>query len=248
MGPPDGEVRQLAGCLQPAADVGRRWHPGAGVHHAGGPSRCGGGLQPGGPPSTPRGPPARGRGLQRAPAGEPDDHAIGRSRGGLTTWIRLAADARCITAGQAGDAPASPTSWPAYAFPIGEDAPQRSHRLRRGSRGSRPRPSTARPTSSATPSSGAGPPGDPNKTARGPRSLRGGGASPGVSRVLPVRAGPCSSPPCSGPADRCFRSGCPWPPCRSRSARSPRPGWARRSTPSPTGTRGARRGPPGSAG
>ncbi|MEV5528215.1 IS5 family transposase [Streptomyces prunicolor] len=46
------------------------------------------------------------------PAGEPSGHAIGRSRGGLTTKIRLAADARCrplafvLTAGQAGDAPA----------------------------------------------------------------------------------------------------------------------------------------------
>ncbi|MFJ4152733.1 IS5 family transposase [Streptomyces galbus] len=45
-------------------------------------------------------------------AGEPDDHAIGRSRGGLTTRFHLAADARCrplafvLTAGQAGDAPA----------------------------------------------------------------------------------------------------------------------------------------------
>ncbi|WP_446696931.1 IS5 family transposase [Streptomyces thermocoprophilus] len=40
------------------------------------------------------------------------NHAIGRSRGGLTTKIHLAADARCrplafvLTAGQAGDAPA----------------------------------------------------------------------------------------------------------------------------------------------
>ncbi|MEU9289473.1 IS5 family transposase [Streptomyces sp. NPDC048275] len=47
-----------------------------------------------------------------APAGEPDDHAIGRSRGGLTTKIHLGADTRCrplafvLTAGQAGDAPA----------------------------------------------------------------------------------------------------------------------------------------------
>ncbi|MFI8529917.1 IS5 family transposase [Streptomyces aquilus] len=46
------------------------------------------------------------------PAGEPDDHAIGRSRGGLTTKIHLVADGRCrplafvLTAGQAGDAPA----------------------------------------------------------------------------------------------------------------------------------------------
>ncbi|MEU5330437.1 IS5 family transposase [Streptomyces parvus] len=47
-----------------------------------------------------------------APVGEPDDHAIGRSRGGLTTKIHLAADGSCrplafhLTAGQAGDAPA----------------------------------------------------------------------------------------------------------------------------------------------
>ncbi|MFF8010782.1 IS5 family transposase [Streptomyces parvus] len=47
-----------------------------------------------------------------APAGEPHDHALGRSRGGLTTKIHLAADSRCrplafvLTPGQAGDAPA----------------------------------------------------------------------------------------------------------------------------------------------
>ncbi|WP_405499630.1 IS5 family transposase [Streptomyces anulatus] len=47
-----------------------------------------------------------------APVGEPDDHALGRSRGGLTTKVHLAADSRCrplafvLTAGQAGDAPA----------------------------------------------------------------------------------------------------------------------------------------------
>ncbi|WP_373408192.1 IS5 family transposase [Streptomyces sp. 13-12-16] len=47
-----------------------------------------------------------------ASAGEPGDHAIGRSRGGLTTKIHLAADGNCrplafvLTAGQAGDAPA----------------------------------------------------------------------------------------------------------------------------------------------
>lgn len=46
-----------------------------------------------------------------APAGEPDDNAIGRSRGGLATKIHLASDAHCrplafvLTAGQAGDAP-----------------------------------------------------------------------------------------------------------------------------------------------
>ncbi|WP_435865798.1 IS5 family transposase [Streptomyces virginiae] len=49
-----------------------------------------------------------------APAGEPDHHALGRSRGGLTTKIHLAADSRCrplafvLTPGQAGDAPAFP--------------------------------------------------------------------------------------------------------------------------------------------
>ncbi|WTC77561.1 IS5 family transposase [Streptomyces sp. NBC_01637] len=49
-----------------------------------------------------------------APAGEPDDHALGRSRGGLTTKIHLAADGRCrplalvVTPGQAGDTPAFP--------------------------------------------------------------------------------------------------------------------------------------------
>ncbi|MFD9169528.1 IS5 family transposase [Streptomyces diastaticus] len=48
------------------------------------------------------------------PSANPGDHAIGRSRGGLTTKIHLAADARCrplafvLTAGQAGDAPAFP--------------------------------------------------------------------------------------------------------------------------------------------
>ncbi|MFI1839081.1 IS5 family transposase [Streptomyces olivaceoviridis] len=57
--------------------------------------------------------PARGRGPSKgAPAGEPADHALGRSRGGQTTKIHLAADGRCrplafvITPGQAGDAPA----------------------------------------------------------------------------------------------------------------------------------------------
>ncbi|WP_430378163.1 IS5 family transposase [Streptomyces sp. B1-3] len=49
---------------------------------------------------------------KRGPRPANGDHAIGRSRGGLTTKIHLAADARCrplafvLTAGQAGDAPA----------------------------------------------------------------------------------------------------------------------------------------------
>ncbi|MFK0174114.1 IS5 family transposase [Streptomyces sp. NPDC090306] len=110
-------------------------------------------------------------------AGEPDDHAIGRSRGGLTTKIHLASDARCrplafyLTAGQAGDAPAFPhvmarlrrrgrprtkpdliLADKAYSSRAIRDhlrkrgiravisipADQRSHRLRRGSRGGRP--------------------------------------------------------------------------------------------------------------
>ncbi|MEU6164859.1 IS5 family transposase [Streptomyces tanashiensis] len=47
-----------------------------------------------------------------ASAAEPTDYALGRSRGGLTTKIHLAADGNCrplafvLTAGQAGDAPA----------------------------------------------------------------------------------------------------------------------------------------------
>ncbi|MFJ2823740.1 IS5 family transposase [Streptomyces toxytricini] len=48
-------------------------------------------------------------------SGEPADHALGRSRGGLTTKVHLAADggarplAFTVTAGQAGDAPAFET-------------------------------------------------------------------------------------------------------------------------------------------
>ncbi|MFE4257647.1 IS5 family transposase [Streptomyces sp. NPDC056883] len=54
---------------------------------------------------------AAGARRQGTPHGEPADHAIGRSRGGLTTKIHLAADGRCrplafhLTPGQAGDAP-----------------------------------------------------------------------------------------------------------------------------------------------
>ncbi|MFE1873781.1 IS5 family transposase [Streptomyces sp. NPDC059496] len=51
----------------------------------------------------------------RRDAGEPVDHALGRSRGGLSIKVRLAADGRArplaftVTAGQAGDAPAFET-------------------------------------------------------------------------------------------------------------------------------------------
>ncbi|MGY5014305.1 IS5 family transposase [Streptomyces sp. 900105755] len=55
---------------------------------------------------------ARKKGLQ---ASEPDDHALGRSRGGLSTKVHLASDGHArplvlrVTAGQAGDAPAFET-------------------------------------------------------------------------------------------------------------------------------------------
>ncbi|MGW9054565.1 IS5 family transposase [[Kitasatospora] papulosa] len=51
---------------------------------------------------------------KKAPVEEPDHHAPGRSRGGLTTKIHLAVDSRCCplafanNPGQAGDAPAFP--------------------------------------------------------------------------------------------------------------------------------------------
>ena len=56
------------------------------------------------------GAPGAGRTRPNGLAAEPDDHTIGRSRGGLTTKIRLAVDssfhvlAAVITAGQRGDA------------------------------------------------------------------------------------------------------------------------------------------------
>ncbi|MFC5639569.1 transposase [Streptomyces bullii] len=67
------------------------------------------------PPSS--GSPARCRSTQKGAAhcGEPADHALGRSRGGLSTKVHLAADGRAqplaftVTAGQAGDAPAFET-------------------------------------------------------------------------------------------------------------------------------------------
>lgn len=58
---------------------------------------------------------AAGARKKRAPAGEPSDHALGRSRGGLTTKIHLASDGNCrplafvLTAGQAGELPPSRT-------------------------------------------------------------------------------------------------------------------------------------------
>ena len=55
---------------------------------------------------------------KRGPGREPAVHAIGRSRGGLTAKVHLAANARCrplafvLTAGQAGDAPPYRRQWP----------------------------------------------------------------------------------------------------------------------------------------
>ncbi|MEW2547866.1 transposase [Streptomyces sp. NPDC047002] len=132
MGPPAGEVRRLARGLQPAADVGRGRHPEAGVHRSDDSGRRGRGRGLGrlGRLHDRAGPPAHGRSPHKgAPAGEPGDHATGRSRGGLATKIHLAAGARCRprtfvpTAGQAGDAPAFPRSWPAYASPAREADP-----------------------------------------------------------------------------------------------------------------------------
>ncbi|KJK58610.1 hypothetical protein UK12_09065 [Saccharothrix sp. ST-888] len=63
--------------------------------------------------------PAKGDSLR----GEPSDHAIGRSRGGLSTKIHLASDARArplaivLTAGQAGDAPVFGTVMAAIRVP-----------------------------------------------------------------------------------------------------------------------------------
>ncbi|MFD6040219.1 IS5 family transposase [Streptomyces koyangensis] len=105
---------------------------GAGFHRTGGPGRCGREPRLGclGRLYDRAGPPARCRGPQKgAPAGEPGDHAIGRSRGGLTTKIHLAFDARCrplafvLTAGQAGDAPAFPEVMARLRAPVGEGNP-----------------------------------------------------------------------------------------------------------------------------
>ncbi|WP_442759345.1 IS5 family transposase [Streptomyces pseudogriseolus] len=63
------------------------------------------------------GPPAHSRSPQKGAirSSEPSDHALGRSRGGLSTKVHLAADGRArplaltVTAGKAGDAPAFET-------------------------------------------------------------------------------------------------------------------------------------------
>lgn len=76
-------------------------------------------IQPSaGPTSTPR-VPAKGD----TGRGEPPDHALGRSRGGLNTKVHLASDSNArplaiaLTAGQAGDAPAFTTVMAAIRVP-----------------------------------------------------------------------------------------------------------------------------------
>src|SRR5258705_7658267 len=89
-----------------------------------------------GPTSTPLG---REKGdLQKEPPGgagatEPNDHALGRSRGGLTTKTHLACEqgqktlAVVITAGQRGDSPQFTTVLDAISVPrIGPGRPRRT--------------------------------------------------------------------------------------------------------------------------
>ncbi|MFE2870950.1 IS5 family transposase [Embleya sp. NPDC059259] len=91
---------------------------------------------------------------------EPDDHALGRSRGGLSTKVHLASDSRArplalrVTAGQAGDAPAFETVMAAIRVPrsglgrprtrpdaVLADRAIRSHLRQRGIRAVIPQPS-----------------------------------------------------------------------------------------------------------
>ncbi|MFF1847340.1 IS5 family transposase [Streptomyces sp. NPDC058217] len=89
---------------QPAANVGRRRHLGTRLHRANWVVSVDSTIV--------RAHQHAAGAVKGAPAGEPDDHAIGRSRGGLTTKLRPSADGNCrplafvLTAGQPGDAPA----------------------------------------------------------------------------------------------------------------------------------------------
>ncbi|NEC31891.1 transposase, partial [Streptomyces rubrogriseus] len=112
---PARTLRLVEGRPQPVAEVGRGRDVGEDVHGSARPGRRRGrlGLGRRGRLHDRAGSSARGRGPSKgAPAGEPSDHALGRSRGGLTTKIHLATDGRCrplafvVTPGQAGDAPA----------------------------------------------------------------------------------------------------------------------------------------------
>ncbi|MFF1510798.1 IS5 family transposase [Streptomyces sp. NPDC058326] len=118
---------------QPAAEMGRRRHLGEGLHRPARPGRRRRRPRPGRRGRLHRRPgsPARRRGPSKgAPAGEPDDHALGRSRGGLTNRIHLAADSRCrplafvLTPGQTGDAPAFPEVMARLRVPRPVDRPR----------------------------------------------------------------------------------------------------------------------------
>jgi Transposase DDE domain len=117
-----GGVRAVADGLWPVPALAAGWHLGTGADRAAGPRGCGRpnllGCQRGFHGGT--GTPARGRcaekgDLQAEPPGgiadEPDDHGLGRSRGGFTTKVHLACEqgqkplSIVITAGQRGDSP-----------------------------------------------------------------------------------------------------------------------------------------------
>jgi hypothetical protein len=134
-------------------------------------------------------PPSRGRTSMRPervkgdlqaepPAGEPADHGLGRSRGGLTTKIHLACEqgqkplSIVVTAGQRSDSPQFQAVLEAIAVPRTSPGRPRLDRtgcwptrptgrariaLTYGDAGSRA-PSPSRPTGSATAGTRAGPP------------------------------------------------------------------------------------------
>ncbi len=183
------------------------------------------------------GPPARGRGaekgdLQAEPPGgidtEPDDHGLGRSRGGFTTKVHLACEqgqkplSILITAGQRGDspqfqpvlerirvprpgrgrpAPAPGGSWPTRPTAPAATAPTCAVA---GSGA----PSRTRPTRSATARTRAAPaaarpPSTPNATRTGTRSSA---ASAGSSATGPSPPATTSSPSATKPPSTSLQS------------------------------------------
>ena len=120
---PRAALRALGNLLLPVPHLAARRHLGRGAHQAAGPGGRAGpdhlgrvgrlDCRPGA--SARRRRPAQ-RKLQREPPGgvadtEPNDHGLGRSRGGLTTKLHLACEqgqrplSLIVTAGQAGDSP-----------------------------------------------------------------------------------------------------------------------------------------------
>lgn len=117
-------VRAVGDRVHAFPSLADRWNLGQDLEESAGQGRCGGTHRLGGLRRLDGlpGPPARRRGTEKGAHGpgrtrddglaaEPADHAIGRSRGGLTTKIHLAVDssfhvlAAVITGGQRGDAP-----------------------------------------------------------------------------------------------------------------------------------------------